>query len=995
MSNVSAFLWEPNGANPAVYAAVKNGLCDLFRVDGSDCDQGADSYIDQAMSYPNKGPKYAVEGGLTACCGGHNVIRSNGIYYIPDPTINANQLSRLAAHEFTHVYQATKGDYPPAWMFEGGAVHMQALVSKTFPVTLGGMEMNSYSKTYQYMGGRSKSITNNTIAYYNTTLGRERGLKGGEDRCAGDNCGTALPDNQAPLGGAMIYDVGAMAIAFAINRANKTSKQFWTSSVLGEGFWNVLPAHGSPAEDWDYLNGHASQVKEGQGWKKVLAAFTGDPNVTAFYDAFDAWARTADQAAMLAILEADTAIETQMGQDANISQSMTSGMQDDMKNEQGTCKATTPGGGGNGKGYGGNGMCNKNSDGCPGPFGPKTCTNPGIKVGRGAPEKFRAATYTAGVKLHGSSAWGTVVEIPAGQTWNDVGMFSNMPNGTPRGCGTDTACKDIYKKMVLAYSPSGGCWPKEKGIPILANKDTTDDQMKTCLDVLVHHLMPRPKFFSTSSEILDAVIARKVTFNCGNNPNQEKGIAGAGYPNLPQGTEGGGASYYMPDTYAEVSGMCPGQKSETNPKLSDEYKKGGTRYGGHVAVEEFGHTIFDIAISVIDPLGWATVQKAEARAAQEGIVTRDDDWDCHTAATEYVAHGIELLLYNTRIGPNHKATSLGDMMQNDPYLFCLASRWFEVNNTFRVCNDGPATMQIPAAPDCVEILKSAETGITTTPGIFARPSGWTPAMGCPVLPSPPSNSNKTPGQKLKEAQDKLKEAKEKAKKLRETADQKKAVAQQKKAKAKAKIDELVAKVTNKEAKLRIKIIAGAKSAGVKMKEIKAELTATSTDDACGQMCAKSKADCVNEVLCEAEQKAGTRHLLGSAYEANLYVNPDVTKTDLEANLKAEDISATSKDQEPDMDMLNGTPGLDAADLEALNTEVAASATAAQEANSAETAAASAESEVTNAEKEVRDAAASVPPPPPPPLSSGGAAGTFTSILITFACTLAAALVNMA
>ena len=101
------------------------------------------------------------------------------------------------------------------------------------------------------------------------------------------------------------------------------------------------------------------------------------------------------------------------------------------------------------------------------------------------------------------------------------------------------------------------------------------------------------------------------------------------------------------------------------PRPDRRVKEGGERYGGSVTTEEYGHTIFDTGISQFDPQGWMAVQRAEAAAyvkwqannADKGGHERDEDWDCHTASTEYFAAGVDMLLYNTRIGENHRATT--------------------------------------------------------------------------------------------------------------------------------------------------------------------------------------------------------------------------------------------------------------------------------------------------------------------------------------------------
>ena len=175
----------------------------------------------------------------------------------------------------------------------------------------------------------------------------------------------------------------------------------------------------------------------------------------------------------------------------------------------------------------------------------------------------------------------------------------------------------------------------------------------------------------------------KVIFNCGNNKKEDDPEPDIGYPNLPAGAEGGGATFYAPDAYAERTGMCPGQPGESNPKLDEMFQQGGIRFGGHVAVEEFGHTIFDNAIATVDPQGWLAMQQADASAKAKKIHRHDADWDCHTASTEYAAAGVELLLYNTRIGDNHKSTTLAELISQDPQLFCLVTRWC-VSHALRV-----------------------------------------------------------------------------------------------------------------------------------------------------------------------------------------------------------------------------------------------------------------------------------------------------------------------
>ena len=67
----------------------------------------------------------------------------------------------------------------------------------------------------------------------------------------------------------------------------------------------------------------------------------------------------------------------------------------------------------------------------------------------------------------------------------------------------------------------------------------------------------------------------------------------------------------------------------------------------------------------------------------------ESDWDCYTSATEYFAAGVELLLYDTRIGTNHLGTTREQLQSFDFNLYCLAARYYENNNLWRPCYNGP------------------------------------------------------------------------------------------------------------------------------------------------------------------------------------------------------------------------------------------------------------------------------------------------------------------
>ena len=70
-----------------------------------------------------------------------------------------------------------------------------------------------------------------------------------------------------------------------------------------------------------------------------------------------------------------------------------------------------------------------------------------------------------------------------------------------------------------------------------------------------------------------------------------------------------------------------------------------------------------------------------------------------------------MLLYNTRIGPNHKATTRTQLRDNDPNLWCLAARYYEINNKFTPCPAGPTISDVAQTVDCKATLIAL--GVTT------------------------------------------------------------------------------------------------------------------------------------------------------------------------------------------------------------------------------------------------------------------------------------------
>lgn len=290
-------------------------------------------------------------------------------------------------------------------------------------------------------------------------------------------------------------------------------------------------------------------------------------------------------------------------------------------------------------------------------------------------------------------------------------------------------CSNAYTQYTLVHDPDL-CWPPEQGIPIIANGYTTAAQMRQCYDVTMHMLSAKPNgsYVMNPYEQRDAFLSSSPVITCGNNQKGGKpSLQNIGYPQLLKDEEGGGGTYSSPWTYAESNGMCKYKKEDADPiELKDTFKMpadindehSGTRYGGTVQVEEFGHTIFDVAISFLDPQGWRAVQQAAKEGRYRSARTPDPDWDCFTSATEYFAAGVELVLHNTRIGTNLKARNRTDLWhgpRQDKALYCLVARYYEVNNLWKPCASGPLhANEFPldfSMAECRSILEN-QLGVT-------------------------------------------------------------------------------------------------------------------------------------------------------------------------------------------------------------------------------------------------------------------------------------------
>ena len=324
VSGVSVFLYESQSStaqDASAYTDIDSEWCEATRSVLGDygCD-GSQRNREKAMAGTNN--VYASH--RDACqsdCGKGAVgavpmvitsgLKDDGSYY--DDV--ENQMTTFAIHEYTHAFQMHWGKHIPTWLMEGGAVFLEAVFSNDNSRASRDQTFSEYFNSYILPTVRDIYSDQTNFANWLT--------KFGSDRKCGDS-DTHPPPNVMPnegVGAAGYYQVGALAVAFATNKANanytanggRTFIDFWTSTVAGKGFW-----HSIDVVDNDYVFDDMvhwpSEVPEGKGWKKALCDFTGYATVEAFYADFEEFVapngavKSVDDLA--AILESDDSVDS-------------------------------------------------------------------------------------------------------------------------------------------------------------------------------------------------------------------------------------------------------------------------------------------------------------------------------------------------------------------------------------------------------------------------------------------------------------------------------------------------------------------------------------------------------------------------------------------------------------------------------------------------------------------------------------------------------------
>jgi len=324
VSGVSVFLYESQNStaqDASAYTDIDSEWCEATRSVLGDygCDESQRnrekamagtnnvyaSHRDACQSDCGKGAVGAVPMVITSG------LKDDGSYY--DDV--ENQMTTFAIHEYTHAFQMHWGKHIPTWLMEGGAVFLEAVFSNDNSRASRDQTFSEYFKSHILPTVRDIYSDQTNFANWLT--------KFGSDRKCGDS-DTHPPPNVMPnegVGAAGYYQVGALAVAFATNKANanytanggRTFIDFWTSTVAGKGFW-----HSIDVVDNDYVFDDMvhwpSDVPEGKGWKKALCDFTGYATVEAFYADFEEFVapngavKSVDDLA--AILESDDSVDS-------------------------------------------------------------------------------------------------------------------------------------------------------------------------------------------------------------------------------------------------------------------------------------------------------------------------------------------------------------------------------------------------------------------------------------------------------------------------------------------------------------------------------------------------------------------------------------------------------------------------------------------------------------------------------------------------------------
>lgn len=281
------FLLEPKGPDEA-YIEVMRDMCAFYGEDDDDCER-ARGDVEAAQ---NGGGQWFVSGIESCKCGG-NTYDAAPVFLMPSQRDEAMMVTERAIHEYTHAVQNLVGGPLATWMAEGGAVYNECF----FTQTIGNFP--SFSDCMMYGGGGGGVIRKARELYQGNDI--QWFTLYASDRCCGSHCPPAGGISQE-VDRQVYYDLGAIAVAFAIKRAKdkfgRSSADYWRAPSP-KGFWRST----SIPYEIDRKKGWPSDVPEGAGWKKALTEFTGDATYVEFQAAFELMMRPSSNGGGVATVE--------------------------------------------------------------------------------------------------------------------------------------------------------------------------------------------------------------------------------------------------------------------------------------------------------------------------------------------------------------------------------------------------------------------------------------------------------------------------------------------------------------------------------------------------------------------------------------------------------------------------------------------------------------------------------------------------------------------
>ena len=239
---------------------------------------------------------------------------------------------------------------------------------------------------------------------------------------------------------------------------------------------------------------------------------------------------------------------------------------------------------------------------------------------------------------------------------------------------------DFYQKYVLAYDDDCSEWTYAKSIPIIGTSTTSPLQMEAGRKTVVNMLRPRP-WRTSPWDVRDKMLEYYNLVVAAGDEVRNTSTKFGDHPTAGSGDELGGASTTTPETGYEPYGSC--YQGNTGTGIL------GISAGRDVLIEEYGHSIEEIAIKNLDPCTYARIGKQaclmdNVSGARNPAIHSCAPWpgSPSTCANEYFAAFFEYAFGDNPISTEHTGYGTKQTMFNmDPTGICLAAVFYDMRNS--------------------------------------------------------------------------------------------------------------------------------------------------------------------------------------------------------------------------------------------------------------------------------------------------------------------------